>query len=192
MRKCKKILALFLVVICVMLTAAPALAVDRDTFQYLGVTYEYFIDSQGKYHCNGQTFNDYTEMLDAVEAAANEGIIGSSGSSASTPSGSISVLVGGTNENPTFIISGNKVHSSLTTSLNTGTNKVLTVCRWVLSLFTIAALGIFVISITKLATSASSPGDRKKAMSSIMYSGIGLALFGSLTLFVSFFWTFLT
>lgn len=88
-----------------------------------------------------------------------------------------------------FVIKG--VQTGLQNALNTGQSKILTISRWVLSLFTIAAIGIFIVSITKLSTSSSSPGDRKKAISSIMYSGIGVAIFGSISLFVGFFWTFL-
>lgn len=67
------------------------------------------------------------------------------------------------------------------------------IAQVILGLCTITALVLFILSIARLSTSAvdSMPMARKKAATSILISGIALALFGSLTTVVGFFWNFI-
>ena len=57
---------------------------------------------------------------------------------------------------------------------------------------TIICFIAFLISVTKLATSAGNPTNRQRALTGILFSGIALALFGGAWVVVTFFWNFLT
>lgn len=57
---------------------------------------------------------------------------------------------------------------------------------------TIVCLVAFLISVTKLATSAGNPIARQRALHGILFSGIALALFGGAWTVVSIFWNFLS
>lgn len=55
----------------------------------------------------------------------------------------------------------------------------------------VTALIFFVISITKLSTSAGNDMQRSRAIKGIFYSGISLALFGGITVVAGIFWNIL-
>ena len=70
-----------------------------------------------------------------------------------------------------------------------GKYKVL--CVAISGICTITSLIMFVISITKLSTSAGNDMRRGEAIKGILYSGLCLALFGGITTVVGIFWTVL-
>lgn len=53
------------------------------------------------------------------------------------------------------------------------------------------ALGFFIWSITKIATSGGNDKKLSEAKTSLLWSGVALAMFGSLLFCVRFFWNFL-
>lgn len=69
--------------------------------------------------------------------------------------------------------------------------QVRTIGTAVTSICTIICLIAFLISVTKLATSAGNPANRQRALTGILFSGIALALFGGAWIIVAFFWNFL-
>ncbi|MDE7246241.1 MAG: hypothetical protein K2O18_20015 [Oscillospiraceae bacterium] len=56
----------------------------------------------------------------------------------------------------------------------------------------ITALIFFVISVTKLSTSAGNDMQRSRAIRGILYSGLSLALFGGITVVSGIFWNILS
>lgn len=61
----------------------------------------------------------------------------------------------------------------------------------IVSVCTVVSLVAFLISVTKLATSAGNPAARQRALQGILFSGVALALFGGAWTVVTFFWDFL-
>lgn len=61
----------------------------------------------------------------------------------------------------------------------------------IVSVCTVVSLVAFLISVTKLATSAGNPAARQRAIQGILFSGVALALFGGAWTVVTFFWDFL-
>lgn len=55
----------------------------------------------------------------------------------------------------------------------------------------VLAIVSLIFNIAKMAMSSTNEANRKKAQTGILYSGIALALFGSLTAVTGFFWGFL-
>lgn len=70
-------------------------------------------------------------------------------------------------------------------------SQVREVAQVITTICTIICFVAFLISVTKLATSAGNPQARQRALSGILVSGIALALFGGAWVVVSFFWNFL-
>lgn len=56
---------------------------------------------------------------------------------------------------------------------------------------TITLMGVFMLNITKLAASADNPYDRKSAITSLIWSGIAIAIFGSATFWFGYFFFFM-
>ena len=69
--------------------------------------------------------------------------------------------------------------------------QVRAVAQTITTICTVICLAAFLISVTKLATSAGNPQARQRALTGILISGIALALFGGAWIVVSFFWNFL-
>lgn len=69
--------------------------------------------------------------------------------------------------------------------------QVRAVTQVITTICTVICLAAFLISVTKLATSAGNPQARQRALTGILISGIALALFGGAWVVVSFFWNFL-
>lgn len=69
--------------------------------------------------------------------------------------------------------------------------QVRAVAQVITTICTVICLAAFLISVTKLATSAGNPQARQRALTGILISGIALALFGGAWVVVSFFWNFL-
>lgn len=67
-------------------------------------------------------------------------------------------------------------------------NKFKGLALFVSGLCTITALIFFIISLTKLSTSAGNDAARSKAIHGILYSGISLALFGGISVVVGVAW----
>lgn len=79
---------------------------------------------------------------------------------------------------------------------NTGTydninSTALSVARWAVAMLTLTSLALFIYAITQIAVSSGAANKRQKAIRTLMYSGASLALFGSLTAVIGFFWGFL-
>lgn len=69
--------------------------------------------------------------------------------------------------------------------------QVREVAQVITAICTIICFVAFLISVTRLATSAGNPQARQRALSGILVSGIALTLFGGAWVVVSFFWNFL-
>lgn len=68
---------------------------------------------------------------------------------------------------------------------------VQSVAQMITAVCTVVCFVAFLISVTKLATSAGNPVARQRALHGILFSGIALALFGGAWTVVSIFWNFL-
>lgn len=75
-------------------------------------------------------------------------------------------------------------------SLGGTVSKAKEIVQVLTGICTCIALGFFIYNITRLATNADNEKGRKSARDGILWSGITLAIFGSLTMFVAFFWNF--
>lgn len=69
--------------------------------------------------------------------------------------------------------------------------QVRSVAMAITSICTIICFVAFLISVTKLSTSAGNPAARQRALTGILVSGVALALFGGAFIVVGFFWNFL-
>lgn len=69
-------------------------------------------------------------------------------------------------------------------------DKGKSIAQTITALCAIICFVAFFISIAKLVTSGSIPFQRRAALTGILWSGIGIALFGGAFVVVSFFWNF--
>ena len=77
------------------------------------------------------------------------------------------------------------VEKTLMPTVESVASTITTICA-------VVSLIAFLISVTKLATSAGNPAARQRALQVILFSGVALALFGGAWVVVTFFWNFLS
>lgn len=104
-------------------------------------------------------------------------------------SGGFTISPPGAGENPPAM--GQDLSSFQSVVEDTLMPTVQQVATTITSICTIICLVAFLISVTKLATSAGNPAARQRALQGILFSGIALTLFGGAWLVVSIFWNFL-
>lgn len=96
----------------------------------------------------------------------------------------------GNGSNAGQITVGNKVEGD--EQVGNLVSKTKAIAQIILGIATVVSICSLVVCIAKMALAGSNEANRKKAQTGILWSGIALAMFGSLSVVVGFFWSFLT